>query len=137
MLPCIKSLQYYNYYAFNCILIIHQRCAMIDSSFCFFYWYTMHFVFSWTTYIIHQSCDMGLCHFLAIGMRSWIFYFSICKCTTNDGIGFQLFQLVWVILLMIWFAFFRMTEKYDCSNNRWLCNLYSLHEKWFPVFSKH
>jgi len=29
-----------------------------------------------------------------------------------------------------------MMEKYDCSNNRWLCNLYSVHEKWCPAFSK-
>lgn len=27
-------------------------------------------------------------------------------------------------------------EKYDCSNNRWLCNLYTLCEKWCPAFSK-
>ncbi|KAJ8443817.1 hypothetical protein Cgig2_017298 [Carnegiea gigantea] len=29
-----------------------------------------------------------------------------------------------------------MMEKYDCSNNRWLSNLYTLREKWCPAFSK-
>ena len=29
-----------------------------------------------------------------------------------------------------------MMENYNCSNNRWLSNLYSLREKWCPVFSK-
>ncbi|KAJ8420607.1 hypothetical protein Cgig2_028634 [Carnegiea gigantea] len=29
-----------------------------------------------------------------------------------------------------------MMEKYDCGNNRWLCNLYTLREKWCPAFSK-
>ncbi|KAJ8447883.1 hypothetical protein Cgig2_012018 [Carnegiea gigantea] len=29
-----------------------------------------------------------------------------------------------------------MMEKYDCSNNHWLCNLNSMHEKWCPAFSK-
>jgi len=34
------------------------------------------------------------------------------------------------------FVHFRMTTKYNCSKNRWLCNLYSLREKWCPAFSK-
>jgi len=40
-------------------------------------------------------------------------------------------------MLMNYFVNSKMTEKYDCSNNHWLCNLYSLHEKWCPTFSKH
>ncbi|KAJ8436534.1 LOW QUALITY PROTEIN: hypothetical protein Cgig2_026649 [Carnegiea gigantea] len=30
-----------------------------------------------------------------------------------------------------------MMENYNCSNNHWLYNLYSLHEKWYPTFSKY
>ncbi|KAJ8440471.1 hypothetical protein Cgig2_013630 [Carnegiea gigantea] len=29
-----------------------------------------------------------------------------------------------------------MMENYDCSNNHWLSNLYTLREKWCPTFSK-